>query len=170
MVRSGNSLIGPMTRIPFTVKDKKRINDYMKDNMENNMDGGYLRDLGPNPVNIRRSATRRRQWPQDEDCVGQEDPVSMENIPPGRGFRLEAENRCYDVNTLSQIKRMGTSLVGPLTRIPFTENDKRRIDEYIINNPNPLLNGGKKKRTRRINRKKHTHKKKHIRKTTIRRR
>lgn len=148
MKRTGISLVGPMTRIPFTEKDKKRINHYMNDNMNDNMSGGYIRDLGPNPLNIRRSRPPTR-WPQDEDCVGQEDPVSMADIPPGRGFRLEAENRCYDALTLAEMRRLDRPMIGPMTRNPFTANDIRRIDEFRIANPNMRVTGGKKQKTRR---------------------
>jgi uncharacterized protein YjbI with pentapeptide repeats len=84
-------------------------------------------------------------WSQDEDCVGQDDPVSLEPIPAGRGFKLEAENRCYDAATLSEMKRLQRPLIGPLTRIPFTDNDKRRVDDYIREN----LRGGKKRKTQK---------------------
>lgn len=85
-------------------------------------------------------------WTQDEDCVGQEDPVTMEAIPAGRGFRLEAENRCYDALTLAEMRRLNRPMVGPMSRIPFTQNDIRRINEFRAANPNIRVTGGKKRR------------------------
>lgn len=79
-------------------------------------------------------------WPQDEDCVGQQDPMSAAPIPNGQGFRLEAENRCYSANTLARIELEGRPLVGPMTQTPFTVNDKRRLEDYI-NNPNTSVSG-----------------------------
>ena len=83
-------------------------------------------------------------WSSDEDCVGKEDPVSYEPIPNGRGFKLEAENDyCYDVETLSSIKRTNRQPVGPRTRNPFTENDIERINAY-----QRLSSGGKNKKNK----------------------
>jgi hypothetical protein len=72
----------------------------------------------------------------DVDCEGQMDPISLETIPKERGFRLEAEaaendielqhGRCYDAESLIHVN----SQIGPLTRKPFTINDKRRIEAY----------------------------------------
>lgn len=104
-------------------------------------------------------------WNEDGDCVGEEDPVMMEPIPAGRGFRLEAENRCYDALTLAEMRRRNRPLVGPMTRIPFSENDIARVDAYRRENPDmiipdaPRANGGKKrkkKETRMIRKKKNT--------------
>ena len=86
-------------------------------------------------------------WIQDQDCVGQEDPVTMESIPEGKGFRLEAENRCYDASTLSEMKKRRVPLIGPMTRNPFTPNDLMRIDQYIRDNLNTTSSGGKKRTT-----------------------
>ena len=72
----------------------------------------------------------------DDDCEGEEDPISKDPIPKGRGFRLEAEavdtnpdlknGRCYDVESLINIQ----SQIGPMTRKNFTRKDKRRIAAY----------------------------------------
>jgi len=105
----------------------------------------------PAPVDPTQSV-----WSQDEDCVGQEDPVSMEPIPTGRGFRLEAENRCYDALTLSEMRRLNRPLVGPMTRIPFTQNDIRRINEFRTANPTLRATGGKKRKTKITRRNKKT--------------
>ena len=89
-------------------------------------------------------------WRQDETCVGQEDPILMDTIPAGQGFFLEAEKRCYDINSLAQtrLRNPQISYVGPMTRTPFTDNDNRRIDDYIREHPN-LSSGGKNKRKKR---------------------
>jgi len=83
-------------------------------------------------------------WRQDQACLGKKDPVTMEYIPHGRGFRLEAENRCYDAATLAEMRRLNNPLIGPMTRIPFTPNDITRINDYIRDYKN--LSGGGKKR------------------------
>lgn len=70
-------------------------------------------------------------WPQNVDCVGQEDPVDHIPIPDGHGFRLQADRRCYHGNTLARIKRMDLDLVSPINHRNFTENDKMRVDNYI---------------------------------------
>ena len=156
MKRLNRPLIGPLTRIPFTENDISRINNYIRD--KSNQNGGYILKQGPNPLSARR---RSQRWIQDEACIGQDDPVSLEPIPTGRGFKLEAENRCYDAVTLAEMKRLNRPLVGPLTRIPFTQNDKMRIDDYINKNSR----GGKKRtthkkrKTRKTKRSKKTHKK-----------
>ena len=93
------------------------------------------------------AATTPDVWTSDADCENSadiEDPISLEKIPEGRGFRLEAEpvkeeiekedgtkeellkGRCYDVASLSKIK----GDVTPLTRASFTETDKKRITAY----------------------------------------
>lgn len=96
-------------------------------------------------------------WTQDADCVGEEDPVSMDTISEGRGFRLQAENRCYDVETMAQMKRLRRPLVGPMTRNPFTPEDKKRIDSYIRDHLHPPAPTGGKTRA--------THKKRKTKKT-----
>lgn len=104
------------------------------------------------PVSQARATTL---WIQDEDCVGQEDPVTMQAIPAGRGFRLEAENRCYDALTLAEMRRLNTPMVGPMSRIPFTQKDITRINEFRAANPNIRVTGGKKRRkTKKIRRSK----------------
>jgi hypothetical protein len=146
---------------------------------KSNKSGGYIPGVGSNPLNNRTQYPTRRisaslatlgrppatprttatttttspvPWIQDADCVGQEDSVIIESIPDGRGFRLEAENRCYDVESIAQMRRLRIPLVGPMTRNPFTEQDKRRIDDYITGHPNPPSStGGKKRKTRRKN-------------------
>ena len=89
-------------------------------------------------------------WTQDESCVGQQDPVSLEPIPDGRGLKLDAENGyCYDVKTLSEMKRLGRPLIGPRTRNQFSDNDKKRINAYDRENPrggNKKINKTNKKR------------------------
>ena len=62
--------------------------------------------------------------------------LSLETIPKESGFRLEAEaaennlelksGRCYDAESLIHLHDQ----IGPLTRKPFTINDKRRIKAY----------------------------------------
>ena len=69
-------------------------------------------------------------WVQDADCVGQEDPVSIDDIPDGRGFKLEAENHCYDALSLAEMRRNNRPLLGPRTRIPFTAKDINRINAF----------------------------------------
>lgn len=90
-------------------------------------------------------------WREDKVCVGKEDPVSMEHIPSGRGFRLEAENRCYDAATLAQMRRLNNPLIGPMTRIPFTENDVRRVDDFIREYQHVSRGGKKKKNNKKQN-------------------
>lgn len=96
-------------------------------------------------------------WTQDADCVGQDDPVSMDTIPEGSGFRLEAENRCYDIETVAQMNRLGMPSVGPMTRKHFTPQDQTRIAQYVIINPTAPSRepsqGGKKRKTKRTRRK-----------------
>lgn len=128
--------------------------------------GGYpIRPFG-------RLPRRPTPWHQDEDCVGQDDPVSLETIPMGRGFKLEDEKKCYDIETMVNMKRIHSDangnlmrpLLGPLTRIPLTPKDIRRIDEYI----NSRSRGGKKKQKQRKSKK--TNKKRTNKKRTRRNR
>jgi uncharacterized protein YjbI with pentapeptide repeats len=101
------------------------------------------------PTTTNHSVPSDTPWVQDEDCVGQEDPVTMESIPADRGFKLEAENRCYDALTLAEMKRLNRPLVGPMTRIPFTQKDITRIEDFRRINPNMRVSGGKKRKTRK---------------------
>ena len=99
-------------------------------------------------------------WKSDADCENNEeieDPISLEKIPEGHGFRLEAEpmkveiekedgtkeevakGRCYDVDSLSKIK----GNVTPLTRASFSETDKKRITAY---KRLPASSGGKSRK------------------------
>lgn len=133
-----------------------------------NLEGAILEDLfGTTPEDLHRISnqpvppitnhttnhTTNHQnvipWTQNADCVGQEDPVTMDTIPDGHGFRLEAENRCYDALALAEMRRLNRPMVGPMTRIPFTPNDIQRIDAFRTANPTLRVNGGKKRRTRR---------------------
>lgn len=148
---------------------------YKKDLLEQGDDFGAISALnsyrnptyvyiekGINIVIIRLPIKHGMAWVQDEECVGQDDPVSLTSIPYGRGFKLEAENRCYDAETLAQMKRLGTPLNGPLTRIPFTANDIIRIDNYIQDNPAPI---GGKKSMQKIQKKRKTQKTRKTKKT-----
>jgi hypothetical protein len=93
-------------------------------------------------------------WTSDADCENNadiEDPTSLEQIPIGRGFRVEAEyipdenkGRCYDAEQLIQIKNG----ITPLTRAPFTEVDKTRMKAYV-RSKNALPFGGKSKKSRK---------------------
>ena len=90
----------------------------------------------------------------DTDCEGQEDPVSLEPIPKGRGFRLEADKKCYDANVIRQlVKNNESNFVSPLTRAVFTEKDLQR--KITI----PFFQEAGKKKSRK-NRLKKTNKKK----------
>jgi hypothetical protein len=94
-------------------------------------------------------------WKSDVDCENNpeiEDPISLEQIPTGRGFRLKAEilpnesiGRCYDVNNLIQIREN----ISPLYRKPFTHLDKERMKAYKAFIEQPVATGGKKKKTRK---------------------
>jgi hypothetical protein len=79
----------------------------------------------------------------DMDCEGQEDPVSLEVIPQGRGFRLEADQKCYDANVIRQLMKNES----PLTRAHFTEKDLQRKQSI------PFFQGGKRTRKLRKSRK-----------------
>lgn len=92
-------------------------------------------------------------WVADESCEGQEDPVSLEPIPSGKGFKLDYDkekgyNTCYDVTTLAnmltiqKLSRINRVLTSPLTRAEFSQNDLKRINNYIRSN---LIGGNKKK-------------------------
>ena len=93
-------------------------------------------------------------WTSDSDCENNaeiEDPTSLEQIPMGRGFRVEAEyvpdenkGRCYDAEHLIQIKNG----ITPLTRAPFTELDKTRMTAYV-RSKTALPLGGKNKKYRK---------------------
>lgn len=93
-------------------------------------------------------------WKSDSDCENNaeiEDPTSLEQIPMGRGFRVEAEyvpdenkGRCYDAEHLIQIKNG----ITPLTRAPFTELDKTRMTAYV-RSKTALPLGGKNKKSRK---------------------
>ena len=95
-------------------------------------------------------------WKSDADCENNEeieDPISLEKIPEGHGFRLEAEplpnesnGRCYDAEMLMKVK----DNISPLYRAPFTEFDKKRIKAYKISkNAPPSTSGGKTKKSRK---------------------
>jgi len=129
-----------------------------------NLSGGYPPGRGPNPIRaLRRHAFVEAPpmppiWTQDEDCVGQEDPVTLDVIQEGKGFRVhlvDANNnvitRCYDADMLAQMLRNHMRnnprmpMRDPMTRIEFSLNDVRRINDYIRANPR----GGKKRKTRK---------------------
>jgi hypothetical protein len=75
----------------------------------------------------------------DIDCEGQEDPVSLDPIPKGRGFRLEADQKCYDANVIRQLKKNES----PLTRASLTENDLQRKRSI------PFFQGGRSRKFRK---------------------
>ena len=147
------------------IQNRIRIQDHDEDGtnhlLEENLSNNDLEDGIDININRRRSIVTTGRpaaiprapptpWTPDADCVDQEDPVSMENIPIGRGFRLEAENRCYNIETVAQMKQLQTPLVGPMSRIPFTEQDKRRIRDYLRNNSTQQTIGGRKRKTKGI--------------------
>jgi Leucine-rich repeat (LRR) protein len=82
----------------------------------------------------------------DIDCEGEDDPVSLELIPKGRGFLLDADQKCYDANTIRQLMKNES----PLTRAPFTEKDLQRKRSI------PLFQGGK--RTKKLKKSRKTKK------------
>jgi hypothetical protein len=98
----------------------------------------------------------------DVDCENNpeiEDPISLEQIPTGVGFRLTAEllpnesvGRCYDVNNLIQIR----DNKSPLYRKPFTDLDKERMKAYKASIEVPV--GGKTRKTKKSRKTKRVHK------------
>ena len=132
--------------VQFTNNDKRFAEHYIRDYQ--NKIGGFIPGQYPNyRLNNIHGRRRPSAWNEDEDCVGQEDAITLAPIYSGRGFRLEAENRCYDVASLAEMRRLNNPLVGPMTRNPFTPNDIRRIDEYMNIHPNVRATGGQKRKT-----------------------
>jgi hypothetical protein len=92
-------------------------------------------------------------WKNDVDCENNaeiEDPISLEQIPTGSGFRLSTEllpnesvGRCYDVNNLVRIR----DNISPLYRKPFTDLDRERIKAYKDSIGEPV--GGKTRKTKK---------------------
>ena len=93
----------------------------------------------------------------DIDCEGEDDPVSLELIPKGRGFRLDADQKCYDANTIRQLMKNES----PLTRAPFTEKDlqrKRSIPSFQGGRTRKLRKSKKAKKTKKVQKSKKTKK------------
>ena len=92
-------------------------------------------------------------WKNDVDCENNaeiEDPISLEQIPTGSGFRLSTEllpsesvGRCYDVNNLIRIR----DNISPLYRKPFTDLDRERMKAYKASIGEPV--GGKTRKARK---------------------
>jgi hypothetical protein len=89
----------------------------------------------------------------DIDCEGEDDPVSLEPIPKGRGFLLDADQKCYDASTIRQLMKNES----PLTRAPFTEKDLQRKRSI------PSFQGGR--RTRKLRKLKKAKKTKKVQKS-----
>jgi uncharacterized protein YjbI with pentapeptide repeats len=97
-------------------------------------------------------------WISDEQCSGKEDPITLEEIPADRGFRLKADENsadpdsltnCFDVASLAKMMKLNKPLLSPLTRKDFTEVDKERIRKYIE------LHGGRRQ-NRKSNKRRNT--------------
>jgi len=61
--------------------------------------------------------TRKSVFEPDDMCVGLIDPITEKKIV--NGFRLEADGRCYDATTISDIRND----LAPFNRKPFTAKD-----------------------------------------------
>ena len=101
-------------------------------------------------------------WVADEVCAGQQDPISLDNIPADRGFRLKADElkrdkdnliNCFDISVMAELVKSNRSsnkpLISPRTRKPLTSIDIERIDKYISLNPS----GGRQKQKSKKQRK-----------------
>jgi len=89
-----------------------------------------------------------RQWQElkaSQKC--DVDPVSQEEIPETRLIRFKltvgkdtAKMRCFDALELKKLAyvqgREGKPLIDPLTRIPFTDSQKRRIASFELQGEN----------------------------------
>lgn len=126
LILSGNP---SLTRLP------ESIVNLTEEELEINIIGTGIKSLPANlPANITivgmeqivgNSSTQ--VFISDTDCEGQEDPVSLEPIPKGRGFRLDADKKCYDANVIRQlVKNNESNFVSPLTRAVFTKKDLQR--------------------------------------------
>lgn len=109
------------------------------------LEGAILTDEDYENRNINNS------WIPDEKCSSEKDPISLEEIPANRGFRLKADenptnpdslNNCFDVASLAEMMKLNRPLISPLTRADFTDVDKERIRNYIQLHPS----GGRQNR------------------------
>lgn len=113
-------------------------------------------------------------WVSDEQCVGKEDPISLDPIPVNKGFRLKADEltsnpddliNCFDIANLATMVKRDRTLnkpsFSPRTRKPIEGIDLQRIDNYI--ELNPTVGGRQKRKTnkgRKTKRTKKTNKRK----------
>lgn len=83
----------------------------------------------------------------DKECEDNEDiidPISMEKIPKGKGFRIYTDtiNNCYNMDNIKALRRDSDGYVtSPLTRKVFNDNDMRRKKLLEL-----CYGGGKSKR------------------------
>ena len=89
----------------------------------------------------------------DIGCVGRMDSIFFKKI--GTGFLLECDGRCYDVNTVINIRpsnsndEHGVVRRSPFTRVPFTERDNERVELYLQRLQRLHRLGGKKRKSRK---------------------
>jgi hypothetical protein len=85
----------------------------------------------------------------DDECNGEEDPISLVPIPPGRGMKLKNTDphsqQCYDVHSLKQLKLP----ISPLTRNPIVPLDIQRINSKTGGSSNKHRKNVIKRKTRK---------------------
>lgn len=95
----------------------------------------------------------------DIDCKGI-DPILL--VPVKQGIRLEADNRCYNISSISTYYLDNPDLTP--FRNEYTERDKQKIESYL----NLIRRGGKRYKSGRKKNNKKTQKKRKNKKRTNR--
>lgn len=65
----------------------------------------------------------------NSQCGSAIDPVFFTRIPEGNAFKLDNEDRCYNINTIKGCIAVNNN-TSPFTRIPFSQNDLNRISAH----------------------------------------
>ena len=65
----------------------------------------------------------------NSQCGSAIDPVFFTRIPEGLAFKLDNEDRCYNINTIKSCIAVNNN-TSPFTRIPFSQNDLNRISAH----------------------------------------
>lgn len=99
----------------------------------------------------------------NSQCKSAVDPVFFTKIPEGLAFKLDNEDRCYNINTIKSCIAVNNN-TSPFTRIPFSQNDINRIsahNAYLAHNgmfTRSMARGGYKNKTYKRHKKNKTYK------------
>ena len=100
---------------------------------------GYFKQFVINELTTRLEREYQHQQPlqqvqpyvplNNSQCGNATDPVFYNRIPEGNAFKLDNEDRCYNINTIKGCIAVGNSF-SPFTRIAFSQNDLNRISAH----------------------------------------